>query len=392
MSNKLTSPKQEQGNTNHYQQHDNSFASRRQMTSHLPPFNMPPAPRTFSPTPGFKSEQEQQQQQPQQHSMSSQKYPPGSGSNMNPSSAAMPSPPPGQGQGEYGNTGGQNAPQGYMNTGMNYWPTSVPNNPQNSGGPVPFPHHQNPSHLPSVYGNISQQQGYPYPPRPGTGSSQMQQRAGSPHTESSGNAPLPPPQAHDSFGQPGQQQPGGGNSGNYPMYMPQYGQQGSQQGPGNLYGGPSAPGYGGYPAQPYGGPGNSQQYPGMYSNAMPHSREGSQDNPNWNRSPYGPTPSYGGPGGMNPGYGGNQFAPAPMAQQPYNAGRAGRGASHTGERPFKCDQCPQSFQRSHDLKRHKRIHLAIKPFPCPSCDKSFSRKDALKRHILVKGCGSNGAS
>ncbi|KAL8716172.1 MAG: hypothetical protein Q9220_000077 [cf. Caloplaca sp. 1 TL-2023] len=57
------------------------------------------------------------------------------------------------------------------------------------------------------------------------------------------------------------------------------------------------------------------------------------------------------------------------------------------ERPFKCDQCPQSFNRNHDLKRHKRIHLAVKPFPCGHCDKSFSRKDALKRHILVKNCG-----
>lgn len=48
------------------------------------------------------------------------------------------------------------------------------------------------------------------------------------------------------------------------------------------------------------------------------------------------------------------------------------------ERPFRCDQCTQSFNRNHDLKRHKRIHLAVKPFPCTSCDKSFSRKDALK--------------
>lgn len=45
---------------------------------------------------------------------------------------------------------------------------------------------------------------------------------------------------------------------------------------------------------------------------------------------------------------------------------------------FKCDQCVQSFERNHDLKRHKRIHLAVKPFPCPSCNKTFSRKDALK--------------
>ncbi|KAI6249357.1 Transcriptional regulator prz1 [Erysiphe necator] len=57
------------------------------------------------------------------------------------------------------------------------------------------------------------------------------------------------------------------------------------------------------------------------------------------------------------------------------------------DRPFKCDECPQSFNRNHDLKRHKRIHLAVKPFPCLYCDKSFSRKDALKRHILVKSCG-----
>jgi len=48
------------------------------------------------------------------------------------------------------------------------------------------------------------------------------------------------------------------------------------------------------------------------------------------------------------------------------------------DRPFKCDQCIQSFNRNHDLKRHKRIHLAVKPFPCGHCDKSFSRKDALK--------------
>jgi hypothetical protein len=48
------------------------------------------------------------------------------------------------------------------------------------------------------------------------------------------------------------------------------------------------------------------------------------------------------------------------------------------DRPFKCDQCPQSFNRNHDLKRHKRIHLSVKPFPCNHCEKSFSRKDALK--------------
>jgi uncharacterized Zn-finger protein len=82
--------------------------------------------------------------------------------------------------------------------------------------------------------------------------------------------------------------------------------------------------------------------------------------------------------------------------QGFNSGHAasmphflnhGHPQPQANERPFKCDQCPQSFNRNHDLKRHKRIHLAVKPFPCDFCDKSFSRKDALKRHVLVKGCG-----
>ncbi|KAI1800868.1 hypothetical protein F4811DRAFT_564400 [Daldinia bambusicola] len=62
------------------------------------------------------------------------------------------------------------------------------------------------------------------------------------------------------------------------------------------------------------------------------------------------------------------------------------------DRPFKCDICPISFNRNHDLKRHRRIHDAIKPFPCTFCEKSFSRKDALKRHRLVKGCGTRKTS
>ncbi|KAI9839726.1 MAG: hypothetical protein M1837_002045 [Sclerophora amabilis] len=86
---------------------------------------------------------------------------------------------------------------------------------------------------------------------------------------------------------------------------------------------------------------------------------------------------YPGPGGMAHLYGGH-----PHAQQ----------QQHQNERPFKCDVCPQSFNRNHDLKRHKRIHLAVKPFPCGHCEKSFSRKDALKRHILVKGCGKTRSS
>lgn len=79
------------------------------------------------------------------------------------------------------------------------------------------------------------------------------------------------------------------------------------------------------------------------------------------------------PHGMMPNYNGGHAAQYSQmyAQHPQQP-------NPPNDRPFRCDQCPQSFNRNHDLKRHKRIHLAVKPFPCGHCDKSFSRKDALK--------------
>lgn len=75
------------------------------------------------------------------------------------------------------------------------------------------------------------------------------------------------------------------------------------------------------------------------------------------------------------------------AQMPHMfAGHHPQQQQPSNDRPFKCDQCPQSFNRNHDLKRHKRIHLAVKPFPCGHCDKSFSRKDALKVRVENNFC------
>ena len=80
-------------------------------------------------------------------------------------------------------------------------------------------------------------------------------------------------------------------------------------------------------------------------------------------------------GGMMPYHSGNIANPQSM----YGASRSPHATQQVAnDRPFRCDQCPQSFNRNHDLKRHKRIHLAVKPFPCGHCDKTFSRKDALK--------------
>lgn len=85
-----------------------------------------------------------------------------------------------------------------------------------------------------------------------------------------------------------------------------------------------------------------------------------------------------------PGMGGQVMGPGGMlAGHPHAMMSHHHQQQQQAERPYKCDQCPQSFNRNHDLKRHKRIHLAVKPFPCSNCEKSFSRKDALKVRISL---------
>jgi len=79
------------------------------------------------------------------------------------------------------------------------------------------------------------------------------------------------------------------------------------------------------------------------------------------------------PPGMVP-----RFASAHAASIPHYVAQSTPPQLPANDRPFRCDQCPQSFNRNYDLNRHKRIHLAVKPFACGHCDKSFSRKDALK--------------
>lgn len=105
-------------------------------------------------------------------------------------------------------------------------------------------------------------------------------------------------------------------------------------------------------------------------------------NPNGHMALLGSIPSTAGgiPPEFNSGHfaGKQQMYRGPLSSSPHHPGSGSGLGGPTQDRPFKCDQCPQSFNRNHDLKRHKRIHLSVKPFPCTHCDKSFSRKDALK--------------
>lgn len=97
--------------------------------------------------------------------------------------------------------------------------------------------------------------------------------------------------------------------------------------------------------------------------------------PNQTHPPAGPSRSHTIPNVTHPYVVDGQIAPA--VQYP---------ASPT--RPFSCDMCALSFNRQHDLKRHRDTHSGEKPFLCNGgCGKTFTRKDALKRHQLVKHCG-----
>ena len=58
--------------------------------------------------------------------------------------------------------------------------------------------------------------------------------------------------------------------------------------------------------------------------------------------------------------------------------------THTGSKPFSCNDCDFTCALKGSLNKHIRTHTGEKPFPCDVCGKSFAESGHLKIHHLTQ--------